>query len=176
MSFIRKNEVDISKYLPKFLFSDLNIKAVATANSLEHEKIRINLEDILNQFFVDTATWGLDLYEKELGIVSSSKESYEYRRKQIKLKIAGYGTSTAKFMNQIINTYGSGYIEEHNDKYYFKVYTTVRGEDDLKKLKNDICIFKPAHLDFSIYVGISWNGLKRFDGTQSFGTYTIENN
>ena len=60
-NWLRQNKVDILKYLPDFLSKDNRFMAAGIAGNNEHEKLRAAVADILNQLFVNTATWGLDL-------------------------------------------------------------------------------------------------------------------
>jgi hypothetical protein len=174
--WMRQNTVDVTKYLPEFLQSDPNFKAVADACSLEHENIRVGLQDIFNQFFINTATWGLSMYESVLDLTPAADEIIEYRRKQILVRLSGLGMSTVAFLTKIINTYGSGYIQEYNDHYYFNVYTVTQDAVAVQKMKEDINTYKPAHLGFTIYLGYSWNGNITFDGSSTYGTYIIGGN
>ena len=57
--FIRRREVDILQYLPKFLSKDKHYKAINDAKSREHERLRQFKLEILKQLFPETATWGL---------------------------------------------------------------------------------------------------------------------
>jgi len=171
--WMRQNTVDISRYLPEFLQKDGNFSAVTSASSMEHERIRIRLQDIFDQFFVETATWGLSIYERVLGLIPAANETIEYRRKQILIRMAGTSMSTVQFLTKIVNTYGSGYIKEYTNKYYFNIYAACNDLAALTKMKEDIGIYKPAHLGFTIYLGYSWNGDITFDGSKTYGTYTI---
>ena len=174
--WMRQETVDISKYLPEFLQKDGNFSAITSACSMEHEEIRTVLQDIFDQFFVETATWGLSMYERVWGLIPAADETYEYRRKQILIHMAGTSMSTVKFLTQIVNTYGSGYIKEYNNEYYFNIYAACNDPAALLKMKEDIGIYKPAHLGFTIYLGYSWNGNINFDGSSTYGTYLIGGN
>ena len=50
-SWMRQNEVDISRYLPKFLLKDKRISCVLAADSAEHELQRLSLQDLQAQFY-----------------------------------------------------------------------------------------------------------------------------
>jgi hypothetical protein len=163
-------QIDVTNYLPRFLQSDPDFKAVCDAESIEHEKTRDALQDVFNQFFVGTATWGLSIWEYILDLHPAADEKNEYRRNQILNRIRGYKTTTKAVMHQIINTYGSGYLEEHNERYYFNVFVACNDDAAKQKLKEDIIVFKPAHLGINVYLGYSWNGDINFDGKYTFGT------
>ena len=171
---LRTETVDISRYLPAFLMKDGNFKAVCDACSWEHEKIRQVILDVLDQFFIHTATWGLAMWERVLNIHPRPTESYDYRRKKILAKIQGAQTSTIAMMEQIVNVYGYGYVEEHNDRYYFNIYTTTQNERELKEMEEQIMFYKPAHLGINVYLGFSWNSLITFNGQYTYGTSNRE--
>lgn len=171
---LRTDTVDITRYLPAFLTKDGNFRAVCEACSWEHEKVRQAILDVLDQFFVGTATWGLDMWERVVDIHSRPSESYGYRRKRILSKLNGTQISTIELITQIVNTYGYGYIEEHNDQYYFNIYTTLQNERELNEMKEQVLFYKPAHLGVNVYIGFSWNGLINFDGQHNYGTSNRE--
>ena len=172
VDWMRQNTVDISRYLPAFLQKDGNFKAITDVSSMEHERIRAELQDIFAQFFVDTATWGLSMYERVFDLTPAADEIYEYRRNQILQKMRGTGMSTVAVMTKIVNTYGSGYIVENNAKYNFSIYCSAETAA-LAKMKKQIEIYKPAHLGYTVYLGYSWNGAIQFDGKYTYNT-TVE--
>ena len=126
--------------------------------------------DALNQFFVEKATWGLSMWERVLDLHPSPEDTYEQRRKKVLVKLQGTQTSTVSFLGKVVNAYGYGYIEEHNDKYYFNIYTTSTNTEDLKQMQNTIIYYKPAHLGLNVYLGFSWNGKIQFDGKYTYGS------
>ena len=52
----RKDKVNIARYLPEYLLNDPVFLAMLKAESNEHELQREDLETLLEQFFVTTAT------------------------------------------------------------------------------------------------------------------------
>lgn len=57
--------------------------AVGIAGNNEHEKLRAAVADILNQLFVNTATWGLDLWEEFCGLQTNANDAYAQRRARV---------------------------------------------------------------------------------------------
>ena len=72
-NWMRQSIVDILQYLPAFLAHSQQFKAANDADSKEHDAIRIDLQDVLDQFYVKSATWGLERWEDLCGI--STKRS-----------------------------------------------------------------------------------------------------
>ena len=172
---MRQNPIDVLNYLPKFLRKDPMFKKTADTCSTEHNRLRLALQDLVDNFFVNTATWALPRYESFLGIKRSDGDTDEFRRQRILFKLQHVDVSTVDFMNSIINLYSVGHIEEVNEEYYFKVYCIMNDEDTetLQKLIDQLDIYKPAHLGYAIYLGYSWNGKIYWNGEATFSTATI---
>lgn len=147
-SFIREEKVDLSKYLPAFLTKDPEFAAKLAAESAVHDEIRQELDDILNQFFVATATWGLDSWEKFLGITDTSK-TIDARRQAIIQKINGSQTATLDFMTRLVNQYiddASGIVVDHPETYSIEIDIPLIDKENLKKISQDVNTYIPAHI------------------------------
>lgn len=55
--------MDILKYLPHFLSKAPMFRRAAETCNEEHDRLRLALQDLADNFFVNTATWALSLYE-----------------------------------------------------------------------------------------------------------------
>lgn len=154
MSFLRANTVNILKYLPEFLASDPNFKAVADTCSNEHEKQRLLLQDIFNQFFVEKATWGLAGYERVLGLVPKAADDYTARRNRILARYQANQTTTLAFLANLAKRYMSAEamvtVEENNPEYSFRIVTTGGSILYASDMVEAINLYKPAHLGYSI--------------------------
>ena len=173
--WMRQIRMDILKYLPHFLSKDPMFRRAAETCNEEHDRLRLALQNLADNFFVNTATWALPLYESFLSIKPDDGDSDEFRRQRILFKLQHVDVSTKDFMNSIINLYSAGHIEEVNEEYYFKVYCIMNGKDTttLQKLITQLNIYKPAHLGYAIYLGYSWNGKIYWNGEATFSTATI---
>lgn len=152
MLYLRNTPADIKRYLPAFLNTDSNFSAIMQACSDEHEKLRLMVDDVSNQLFVNTATWGLKQWEDLLELTPKKDSTYATRRKQILVRLQIHQVSTLEFMAQVIGAYTdekAGHIEEHNDGYWFTA--VVEGNIlDSDGLKEAIELYKPAHLGYKI--------------------------
>lgn len=169
-NILRSRPVYIERYLPEFIQNDPILRGVLHVDNGEHERMRKILNDILDQFFVESATWGLSMWEHILDIAPEEGETTASRRKKILVRLRGTGTSTVAAMNAIVSAYGAGYIVEHNEKNYFSVYTLTKDPIHLKKMRHELLTYKPAHLDILIYLGYSWDGAIAFDGTHTYSS------
>lgn len=157
-------------YLPSFYKNCDNVSSIMDAQNIEIEKIRYAILDLTNQFFLDTATWGLDLWEEEFGIVIDKSKSYEERREFLKSKKRGQGTVTKKMIKQVAESFSGGEVEviEITNQYKFIIkfigaLGIPKNIDDFISIIEEI---KPAHLAYSFeYTYITWNDLDKFNYT-----------
>ena len=55
--------VDLTKYVPDYVVELQEMEALYYVEGLELGLLKWEIEDVLKQFNIDTATWGLRLYE-----------------------------------------------------------------------------------------------------------------
>lgn len=130
------------------------------------------LEDVMAQFFVDTATWGLALWEQQVGIESDNALPLATRRAAIRQKLVASGNTTSEMIRGLAETL-TGYEAkvEVNDNYSFSL--SFWGEKnqlaaiDVAELKAVVEQIKPAHLRFVIS-GITWADLESVNMTWKY--------
>lgn len=116
---------------------------------VELDALWSTIDSILDQFYLERATWGLDIWEEEWGLPTNPNESYETRRSRIRAKIIGGGTFTEQTARDLANAYsrmGSALFLPFYEEYTFK---TIYNVDDLisySNLKTAFDEVKPAHL------------------------------
>ena len=122
------------------------------------------LYDVMDQFFVETATWGLDLWEQQVGIETDRGLSHESRRAEIKQKLVASGQTTVEMVRQLaeaITGYEARVIV--NTDYSFSLEflgeKTELADIDVEELRSVVEQIKPAHLRF-IISGIIWDDLE----------------
>ena len=95
--------------LPSFYDNDIT-KPIQNSLDIEVDSVNETLKELLNQFFLDSATYGLDSWEKMLGI---SKNNFDYttRRENIKAKMRSKGTTTILFIKNICEAYSNGIVD-----------------------------------------------------------------
>lgn len=151
MNFIREEDINLAEYLPAFISQDKEINTLLATESKEHNRQRELLIDILKQFFVHSATWGLEHWEKVFAIYSKPNESYELRRAKIYAKLQSKQISTVDFLTQLASKFfpseADVKIQEVNPENLFYLianYTAL--DNDYFALRDAIEIYKPAHL------------------------------
>ena len=144
----------------------------AIQESLQHQSEidESEWDDLFNQFFINTATWGLYKWEQFAGLPISENLDNETRRGNILAALRSRTTSTVDRIRIIAESYANGecQIVEENDKYMF--YIKFNGEKGIPKrldeLKKSVDNIKPAHLAFDfIFSYLSWNEFDKYNKT-----------
>src|SRR5699024_1757234 len=137
--------------LPSFYDNDIT-KPIQDSFTVEANSINDKVKKTLNQFFVDSATYGLDYWEKMLGI-SKNNNDIQTRRENIKAKMRSRGTTNIKVIKNICEAYSNGIVEiivNHSDYSFVVNFVGSIGMpqafEELDKTINEI---KPCHLAHS---------------------------
>ena len=150
--WMRQDKVDILQYLPAFLSESRHFKSANDADSQEHESIRLDLQDLLNQCYVDTATWGLAIWEDLVGITSPAR-GYAARRAAVKARLQAAYSVTLDFVTALVNQYvvnNSAVVVDVPSDYRIDIMVhdgqVLSWEDMLRALR----IWLPAHIWYKL--------------------------
>lgn len=157
-------DIDLMKYLPEFWHTVKEMKLIQSGLSEEVADLLSYRKDVINQMFIDTATWGLRRWEKVLDLETDINKTYEFRRERIKAKIRGSGTTTKQLIINVTSSFSGGEVEviEYPEQSRFVVkFVGVKGVPaNMIDLTNTINEIKPAHLTFEFeYTYNYWNTL-----------------
>lgn len=139
--------------------------AILEALEDESELSAGQVEDLLDQFFVDTATWSLYLWEQKYGIAVDESKPLADRRTAVRDKMAATGNTTAEMVCQLAMAL-TGYearVVVHSADYSFSL--EFLGEEntladiDVSQVRQMVESIKPAHLRF-IISGITWDDVE----------------
>ena len=157
-----KREADLLEYLPSFYHNSDVIRSFMESNSIEVDTLKAYIEDLSKNLYVKTATWGLDLFEEELGLTTDKSISYEERRERILAKKRGNGTTTKAMIKNTAEAFSGGeveVIENFNDYSFVVKFVGIKGiPKNLTLFKNMIEEIKPAHLNYELaFTYTVWN-------------------
>ena len=156
MNIIRDYLVELAKYLPEFLRQDQEMSAILEAESREHRVQVEILKDLVNQLFVDSATWGLSNFERNLGLQPEADDDFVQRRNRILLYLQQKRTVNKEFMEALFRRYVSEdstiKVVEDNPENTFWVIDTGGQILYPKDLFDAIETYKPAHLRFGLQI------------------------
>jgi Uncharacterised protein conserved in bacteria (DUF2313) len=139
---------EITDYLPRFYDDFQQVVTMLKTEANEFTRVRAKLNEILDQFYVETATYGLDRWESITDIEYIEERSTISRRHYINAKLRGVGTVTPTLLKSIVDAFYTAEIyEEPND---FKVRIKLVGKrgvpknlEDIEDAVNNVI---PAHL------------------------------
>lgn len=138
---------------PKWWQASPETLAIWQAEDTEAAALRAHWRDILDQCNVETATWGLALWERQLDLPTDSGLPDDLRRSKILAKLRGVGTVTPAMIRAVAESF-SEYpveLEEQPRAYHFTIrYIGVPDIDHPQGLIDSINQLKPAHLTFGI--------------------------
>lgn len=150
--------------LPKY-YADSHIVANLTSReAAELFDYQERLRDVLDQFFVLSATWGLDIWEEICGLPVQSGKPDDQRRSVILSKMRGAGTVTIDVIHEVVDAFENGEVSVREDFANYEVVVTFIGKrgippnvDDVKDAVREIL---PAHLNVRFeYTYLSWEEL-----------------
>ncbi|MFS1513909.1 putative phage tail protein [Chengkuizengella sp. SCS-71B] len=168
-------------YLPKYynkspqVGNTNNSKSSIVYNLIRQEAIEITKvnditdgkDSILNQFYIEDATWGLAHWERIYGLVTDESKSHEERRSVVKSKLRGIGTVTAALIKQVAESYRHGEVKVEEIPREHRIVITFIGELGIPKNLEDIqqvlAEITPAHLGINyIFTYMTWNDLDSY--------------
>lgn len=141
---------DRMTYVGRYYDRSRMYRAQNDAKGAELDLLRSMIDEIAEQFFVETATWGIDRWEQYCGLSSNGGDSIEVRRQRVISWLQIISPITPKVMQRICegSVHTKVEIEENIASYTFGVYFDFPSSSkinilDLMKVIEEA---KPAHL------------------------------
>ena len=167
MSALPKREL-----VPEYHYASEQSKALIEALEDASLEAKAAMADVMAQFFINTATWGIVLWEQQVGIEPNNALTLEARRSAVLQKLVASGNTTSEMIRGLAETI-TGYEAkvEVNDDYSFSL--SFWGEKneladiDVDELKAIVEQIKPAHLRFVISA-ITWGDLESVNMTWGY--------
>lgn len=155
----------LKDYLPPTLVTTRTFSTLLSSEQIEINGLNNSVQDIINQCFVDTATWGLDYWESQLGIATDHSKDINYRRSVVKAKLRGSGTATISLIQNVAISFSNGQVSviEHPSIYSFEVMFvgTIGIPPNMTDLQDAINQIKPAHLAVTYtFLYTQWSRVK----------------
>ena len=141
-------KTDVNYYLPKFLTNDHAFSETQRVLSWEHEQYRLKVIDFAKQFHPQTATWGLNVWEEELGLPTDLSLDLELRRAKVMAKLLGASPMTVANTNKLVNLFtddGKAYVDELPEDGTLKIIIPSKNAyiDEMRESLDEML---PAHL------------------------------
>lgn len=137
-------------YLPGYYESSRIMQSDMNSKGVELDELYKALDETLNQFYVRTATWGLDRWEEELGLTTELAKPIEQRRALVESKLRGAGQFSGRLVKNVAEAYDGGTVDVSFQpaewSFTIKFVDTIGVPPNLDDLKMVIEEIKPAHL------------------------------
>ena len=114
----------IKRYLPSFIVKGNILKDIFGSQQAEVDLLNNNIQDLIDNLFVETATWSLVNWEKKYKIPINLDDTLENRRSRILARMVSKGQPfTKETIETIANQFANGDVEviEHLEDDYFTV-------------------------------------------------------
>lgn len=158
---------ELLSYMPRYYDTSNVVDNANNTNAIELTLFKQAISDTLDQFFIDTSTYLLGRWEKDLGMTINSALSDDIRQSNIKAKLRGQGTCTIALIKNVAESFQNGKVDvvEDNANYQFTIkFDDIKGiPPNIDDLKTAIEQIKPAHLGV-IYTFnyTTWGDVKAF--------------
>ena len=144
------NREKILLLLHKIFRNDKITNEIAKSTGYKIDNIEIQIPDIENQFFLDTATWGLNIFEKELALENVSSKTYDDRRSLISAKWRGTGKLTLELIKQTVDAFTNGIVEvTFTGTINIEFVSEIGKPPNMNDVYKAIEEIKPAHLSIN---------------------------
>jgi Uncharacterised protein conserved in bacteria (DUF2313) len=140
---------EMTNYMPRY-YEDIReaMKVIATEAN-EFTKSRALLEQVCDQFFVESAGYSLDRWEQIVGITPSLSRTEEERRRYVIAKLKRKIPTTVAAINDMADAFYESEVTDLPKENLVKIKITgQRGvPDNFKDMEESIRDVVPAHLE-----------------------------
>lgn len=134
-------------YLPKYERNSKIFQEHFNGIGIELDQRDITINDIKKQLSINTATWGLSIYEEELGIPNSPNKPLEERRSVIKSKSRGTGKVDAALIKMVVDAFTNGSVSVDFIGKIKVTFNDIKGiPPNIEDVYKSIEEIKPTHL------------------------------
>lgn len=140
----------LNGYLPELYDEVIEIDELLQSEGEELDLLFVEVESLLDQSYPESATWGLDRYERDLNLVIDLGKPVDQRRSVIISKMRGYGKASGSLLKNVAQAYSGGSISvtvfPAERRILITFVDTLGLPPNLDDLKAAIEEIKPAHM------------------------------
>lgn len=141
---------DMHDYLPKYYGGVKVADNIVDREADEVAKLNADIDDILAQFFIETATWGLAMWERIFGITTDTSKTYAQRREILLGKLRGVGKVDAELIKNVASAYANGEVAVENEAAEYTIVitfvSTLGVPEQIDALMAAVRDITPAHM------------------------------
>lgn len=147
----RDIKTSLITYIPSYYYNSKVVEEIIKVDAGELELLNENVRDVLNQFFVERASWGLETWERIVGVPAGDEDlTLEQRRSIVKSKLRGLGAVTATMIKSVAESFENGEVDVTEKPENYEIIITFVGKrgipNNLEGIKSAIYDIIPAHL------------------------------
>jgi len=162
--------VNLTEYLPDSYADSPEVVRIQTAIQEQVTALRSARDSLMEQLLVNTATWGLNAWERALAVKTDAAAPVAYRRTRILSKLRGAGTTTVAMIKNVAESFSSGEVDIIEDPAEYRIDIKFIGTlgippnmDDLTAAIEEI---KPAHITYGyIFTYMTWAMFESYNHT-----------
>lgn len=138
---------DMLGYLPLYYRDIKDIQSLIISEANEFTRLNAKLDELFQQFFIDTATYSLDDWENATN-VKRRKQKIQDRRIIVKQKITGLGTITSAVLKDVVDEFFEIEVNELPEPSVIELKRIDRRGryEDLEDVKETVDEIIPRHL------------------------------
>lgn len=110
-------------------------------------------DELFAQFDLETATWGLALWEREYGLPIDLSKPLDHRRSRLRARIRGQGATTVEMLKTMAESFTNGEVEVQELKRQYRIilwFVSAMGiPPNILDLQEAIHEVIPAHIQFA---------------------------
>lgn len=141
-------KLQLKKELPRYYDDIRDFQELINVEAKVLAELDNLLDDVTNQLFIDTATWGLARWEKIFGIYTDESKPIDQRRSVLKSKIRGAGVTTKTLVKEVAESWYNGNVDviEEPGKVGIKFNSNLGVPSNLSDVQKALREIIPAHL------------------------------
>jgi hypothetical protein len=136
-------------HLPEVFQTSPDFQEACRVEGLIWDRLDQHIFDVLNNTFIDQATWGLTIFEKEFDIPTDPNKPLDERRGVLKAKKRGSGTLSAKLIKSTAESFQNGSVSVEplkGQSTFLITFNDVYGiPSNLEDIQSALRKILPAH-------------------------------
>lgn len=150
MKTLTEIQRDMHDYVPRY-YEEMPVATnILDRDAEEIAKINAGINEVLAQFFIETATWGLARWERIFGITPDTTKTFAQRREILLGRLRGVGAVTAELIDNVASAYANGDVEVANRAADYTIVITFVSQygvpAQINELKAAVRDITPAHM------------------------------
>ncbi|OCA85219.1 putative phage tail protein [Pseudobacillus wudalianchiensis] len=126
--------------LPVIFRESPEFQEKARVEGMIYDRLERHIDDVLNNVFIDSATWGLSIMEQEFRIPTDINKPLDQRRSVLKAKKRGVGTVSASMIKSVAESFQNGSVDAR----------AIQGESKILINFNDVYGIPPNLEDIKV--------------------------